>query len=162
MRDTLFQLGALLTALTFAGGYRDVDVAQDFVNRAAVSAQFQISVADLAKERGNERSRAFAARIRHEHLEARRELEKIAGEQKLEVPQELDARRTAQLENLRGLSGADFDRAFARSQVETQRETVALFEGEATDEANPALRDFAERNLPVLRDHLTRAQALYE
>jgi putative membrane protein len=162
MRDTLFQLVGLVAAVAFANGYRDVDVAQDFVNRAAVSAQFEISVAALAKERGDDRSRAFAARIRREHQESRRELEKIADEQKLAVPQQLDARHTALLEGLRGLEGAEFDRAFARSQVEAHREVLALFEGEATDSANPSLREFAERNLPTLRDHLARAQALYE
>src|SRR5262249_43743326 len=136
MRDTLFQLAAIVAAITFSNGYHDADVAQDFVNRASVSAQFQISVADLAKERGDERSRAFAARIRREHQSARRELEQIASEQKLLVPQQLDARHTAQLESLRGLTGVDFDRAFARTQLVVQRDVLALYEGEATDSAN--------------------------
>ena len=162
MRDTLFQLVGFVAALTFANGYRDVDVAQEFVNRAALVSQFEISVADLAKERGDDRSRAFAARIRREHQQSQRELEKIANEQKLDLPQKLDARHTAALALLGNLKGADFDRAFARSQVDAHREAVALFETEATDGANPSLRDFAERNLPVLRDHLTRAEALYD
>jgi putative membrane protein len=162
MRDTLLQLIGLVAAVAFANGYRDVDVAQDFVNRAAVSAQFEVSVADLAKERGDERTRAFAARIRREHQESRRELEKIAGEQKLAFPQQLDARHIALLESLRELRGAEFDRAFARSQVEAHHEALALFEAEATDGANPSLCEFAERSLLTLRDHLTRAEALYE
>ena len=162
MRDTLFQLIGVVAALTFSSGYRDVDIAQEFVNRAAVSAQFEISAAELAKERGDDASRAFAARIRRQHQQSQRELEQIASEEKLELPQQLDARHSEALARLRTLSGADFDRAFARSQVETHREVLALFEGEATDGANTSLRDFAERNLPALRDHLTRAQALYE
>jgi putative membrane protein len=162
VRDTLFQLVGLVAAITFANGYRDVDVAQEFVNRAAVASQFEISVADLAKERGDERSRAFAARVRRENQQSQRDLEQIAQAQKLTVPAELDARHAALLTNLAELKGPAFDRAFARAQIEVQREAVALFETEATDGANPSLRDFADRNLPTLRDHLTRAQALYE
>jgi len=162
MRDTLFQLVSVLAAITFSSGYAATDAAQDFVNRAAVSAQFEISVADLAKQLGDDSSRSFAARIRREHEESQRQLEKIAGEQKLALPQQLDARHTAALESLRELRGAEFDRAFARTEVESQREAVALFEGESTDDRNPELRTFAERNLPALRDQLTRAQVLYQ
>jgi len=162
MRDTLFQLIGLVAALTFANNLRDTDVAQDFVNRATASSEFQISVAELVKERGDERSRAFAFRIRREHQQAQRELQQIAGDEKLAVPQQLDARHSALLAHLRDLKGSEFDRAFARTQVDANREVLALFEGEATDGANPSLREFAERNLPTLRDHLARAQALYE
>jgi len=162
MRDTLFQLGSVLAALAFSTSYAATDAAQDFVNRAAVSAQFEIAVADLAKQLGDDSSRSFAARVRREHEESRRELVRIAGEEKLVLPQQLDARHAAALESLRGLRGTEFDRAFARTEVESQREALALFEGEATDDRNPELRAFADRNLPALRDHLTRAEALYQ
>ena len=162
MRETLLQLTSVLAAITFSTGYADVDASQTFVNRASVTAQFEISVADLAKERGDDTSRAFAARIRKEHQQSQRELERIASEEKLVVPLQLDARHSAALEDLRGLTGEAFDRAFARTQIEAHREALSLFESEATDGANPALRSFADRNLPTLRDHLRRAQALYE
>jgi len=162
MRDTLIQLASFVAAIAFSTGYAAVDGAQDFVNRAAVSDRFELSLADLAKERGDAASRAFAARIRRDHQESQRELERIAALEKLALPEQLDARHTALLAELRELEGQAFDRAFARVQVDVQREAVALYEGEANEGGVSSLRDFAERTLPRLRDHLTRARTLYE
>ncbi len=140
MRDTLIQLASFVAAIAFSTGYAAVDGAQDFVNRAAVSDRFELSLADLAKERGDAASRAFAVAL----------------------PEQLDARHTPLLAELRELEGQAFDRAFARVQVDVQREVVALYEGEANEGGVSSLRDFAERTLPRLRDHLTRARTLYE
>src|SRR5262249_23398374 len=112
MRDTLFQLVSVLAALAFSTSYATIDAAQDFVNRAAVSAQFEIAVAELAKQLGDDSSRSFAARVRREHEQSQRELARIAGAQKLVLPQQLDPRHAAALESLRSLRGSDFDRAF--------------------------------------------------
>jgi putative membrane protein len=162
MRDTLIQLASFVAAVAFSTGYAAVDTAQDFMNRAAVSDRFELSLADLAKERGDDASRAFAARIRRDHQESQRELQRIAAQEKLAVPEQLDARHSALLAELRELDGKAFDRAFARAQVDAHREAVALYEAEANDGPSSSLRDFAERVLPRLRDHLARARTLYE
>jgi putative membrane protein len=162
MRDTLIHLASVLAAIAFSTGYAAVDRAQEFVNRAAVTGRFELSAAELAKERGNETSRAFAARVRRDHEESGRELEHIAAQEKLAIPAQLDARHTAALAELRELRGAEFDRAFARIQVEVQQEAVSLYESEASDGPVASLRGFADRTLPKLRDDLARARTLYE
>jgi putative membrane protein len=162
MRDTLFNLMTLVAAISFSTSYSAVDAAQTFVNRAAVSGRFELSAAELAKARGGEASRAFAARIRPDHQAAQRELERIAAQEKLDVPERLDAHHTALLAELSELDGPAFDRAFARVQIEVHRAAVTLYEAEATDGSDASLRAFADRTLPKLRDHLTRARALYE
>ena len=53
-------------------------------------------------------------------------------------------------------------RAYAARYIEVQRDAVSLYEGEAANGVNPALRDFAERELPKARDQLARALALYK
>jgi putative membrane protein len=162
MRDTLIHLSSIIAAIAFSTGYAAVDTAQDFVNRAVVSARFELSAAELAKERGDEASRSFAARVRRAQQESQRELERIAAQEKLEVPETLDARHTAVLAELRRLEGDAFDRAYARTQIDAHREAVILYEVQSTDGENDSLRDFAEQTLPKLRDHLSRASALYE
>jgi len=162
MRDTLLSFIGMLAAISFAGSYSAVDAAQSFVNRAAVSSRFELSAAELAKARGSEATRAFAARARAEQQAAQRELERIAAQEKLDVPAELDARHTAMLAELRDLEGEEFDRTYARMQVAVHQAAVSLYEAEALDGQDADLRSFADRNLPKLRERLVRARALYE
>lgn len=71
-------------------------------------------------------------------------------------------RRDRLYARLAGKSGAAFDRAFLDVMVDEQRDAVALLEyaGQAPDAADPALREFARKYLPKLREHLDQAQQL--
>jgi len=162
MRDTLLSFIGMLAAISFAGGYSGVDAAQSFVNRAVVSGRFELSAAELAKAHGSEATRAFASRARSDQQTAQRELERIAGQEKLEVPDQLDARHAAMLAELTDLDGEAFDRAYARMQVSVHQAAVSLYEAEALDGQDADLRGFAEGNLPKLRERLERARVLYE
>src|SRR5258705_4798483 len=151
MRDPMIQLGSFVSAIACSTGYAALDGAQDFVTRAAVSDRFELSLADLARERGDAASRAFAARIRRDHQESQRELERIATQEKLALPEQLDARHTALLAELRELEGEAFDRAFAPVQGDVQREAAAPHEGEANEGGASSPRHFAARTRPSQR-----------
>ena len=58
------------------------------------------------------------------------------------------------------LSGAAFDRAYARVMVKDHEEDVADFRKEADGGHNPAVKDFATQTLPTLQDHLKEAKEM--
>lgn len=57
-------------------------------------------------------------------------------------------------------SGADFDRAFARTAVEDHQKDIAEFEKEASSGTDPDVKNWASKTLPTLREHLAEAQAV--
>ncbi len=58
------------------------------------------------------------------------------------------------------LSGAAFDRAYARDMVKDHEQDVADFSKEASGGQKPALKDFASQTLPTLQDHLKQAKEM--
>ena len=63
-------------------------------------------------------------------------------------------------ERLSRLSGAQFDQAYAKAMVEDHEEAVALFEAQTKNGRDAAVKEFASKTLPKLRDHLEMARKL--
>ena len=63
-------------------------------------------------------------------------------------------------QHLKGLSGHEFDLAYARDMVSDHINTVNEFEAASRDLPDPALRKFAADTLPTLREHSEMAQKL--
>ena len=58
------------------------------------------------------------------------------------------------------LSGADFDRAFAKHMVAGHEKAIRKFEAASASLQDADLKEYAENTLPVLREHLRMAQSL--
>ena len=59
-----------------------------------------------------------------------------------------------------GLSGAAFDRAYAKEMVKDHTKAVQLFQREADRGTDAGLKSFASSKLPTLREHLEMARSL--
>jgi putative membrane protein len=62
---------------------------------------------------------------------------------------------------LEGLSGSEFDEAFARQMVQENERAVADFEREQNSTTDPDVREYISTMLPTLRQHLAQARALH-
>ena len=60
---------------------------------------------------------------------------------------------------LKGLSGRDFDKEFARVMVEDHQKDIAEFKKEA-DGGHGAVQQLAAQTLPTLEKHLQMAKSL--
>ena len=87
------------------------------------------------------------------------ELRKITDGQGLNVTQEMEPYQVA-AKRLSGLDGAAFDRAYLQHIIQEHRNAVALFTKEAEQGQHPQLKAFASQMLPMLQEHLQRAQQL--
>lgn len=124
-----------------------------------VDAEF-VDKAGLAGERSATPDvRAFAKRMVDDHgrlNEALRELAERKG-----VPVQAAQIVDPEVEALRGKSGREFDVAYlAAAGPAAHRKAIRLFEDEARSGRDPDLRAFAERALPMLRQHLAQARAV--
>ncbi|HEX2864517.1 MAG TPA: DUF4142 domain-containing protein, partial [Deinococcales bacterium] len=54
-------------------------------------------------------------------------------------------------------AGASWDRAYALVQVEQHNATLTLLRAEARDGQDPALKAFAQAQIPIVREHLNMA-----
>jgi putative membrane protein len=135
-----------------------------FMMTAYEDGEAEIALADLAVTKSESADvKAFANKIKTDHKQADGELQELAGKKNMtlaETPSptaQTDERKTT--DRLQKLSGADFDRAYANTMVGDHRKAVTEFE-KASKSTDPDVREFADKTLPVLKDHLQRAENL--
>jgi putative membrane protein len=63
-------------------------------------------------------------------------------------------------QKLEGLSGSQFDQQFIEHMVQDNEKTIPVFEKEAREGHNPALKSYAQGLAPVLQQHLAEVKEL--
>lgn len=136
---------------------------QSFATQAAVIGQAEIELAQLALQQTRDPVvRDYAQRMVKDHQAAAAKLTKIAGAERLELPQSLDAEHQALKEKLSGLRGAAFDREYAKAMAKGHDQAVALFEAASQAAQMPSgLKEFAAATLPTLKEHMEMAHELH-
>ena len=111
-----------------------------------------IGVAQSLLRMPDQLSRLLVAKSANKSVNKRASLESIAGEQKLQVPADLDASHNSDLDKLKSAS-APVDKPYAVMQKAAHADAVSLFEAYAKDGDNAALKSFASETLPTLKMH---------
>jgi putative membrane protein len=132
-----------------------------FVMEAAMGGMAEVELGRLAAERGSSDAvKQFGQRMVDDHSRANSELMQWAGGKGITLPTALDAKHQALMTRMSALSGAAFDRAYAKEMVKDHNKDVALFQREASRGADADLKAFAQKNLPTLQEHLSMARTL--
>jgi len=132
-----------------------------FAKKAAEGGMAEVKMGQLAQDKGTADSvKKFGARMVEDHSKAGNELKGVAAQEKITLPTDMSTKDKATYEMLSKLSGAAFDRAYARYMVRDHEEDVAEFSKEANNGHNPAVKDFATQTLPTLKDHLKEAKEM--
>jgi len=135
------------------------DQDREFVRKAATGGLAEVEFGRIATQRAARLSvRTFGERMMTDHGRGNTELVSLARAKGIDVPTTLEPSQLAMRDRLSGLGGADFDRAYMSEMVRDHTEDIALFERAAEISTDPDLKAWAERSLPMLRDHLALAR----
>jgi putative membrane protein len=134
----------------------------DFVKEAAISDMFEIQSSQLAAQRADEPTKAFALQMITDHQKTSNGLKSMvqSGKADASVPLELDSSHQKTLDKLKGLNGADFTKQYDKDQVSAHKDAVSLFRRYAKGGDDATLKDWAGKTLPDLERHLEMAQNL--
>lgn len=134
---------------------------RSFIEQAASGGMAEIQTAQLAQQRSNSpQVKQFANRIIVDHTQADSELQQIAQDQNVTLPEQPSAKDAAVYRRLIGLNGTAFDQAYAQAEVADHQQDIALFRKAAQSGQDPAVKSFAQKTLPILVQHLQLAQSL--
>jgi putative membrane protein len=132
-----------------------------FAKKAAEGGMAEVKMGQLAQQKGAADSvKKFGARMVEDHSKAGDELKGVATQEKIALPGDMNSKDKATYDMLSKLSGAAFDRAYARLMVRDHEEDVADFRKESDGGHNAAVKDFATQTLPTLQDHLKEAKEM--
>ena len=119
----------------------------------------EISVGDLAqKNGGSDDVKSFGKMLVDDHTASNMKATSLAQSNGVTPPTEPKAADKQKHDELAKLSGADFDREFAKAMVKGHEEAISKFE--AASKGEDDIAKFAQETLPTLQKHLKTAQTL--
>jgi putative membrane protein len=132
-----------------------------FLVDAAKGGMTEVTLGKLAAEKGADPSvKQFGQKMADDHQKANDELMKLASQKGATLPTETTSGEKREVEHLRSLSGADFDKAYMDHMVKDHKKDVKEFERESKDAKDPEVQAFAAKTLPILQEHLREAEAI--
>lgn len=132
-----------------------------FVNDVAVGGMAEVEMGKLASTKATDPEvKKFGQMMVTDHSKANDEFKALAAKKGWKLPTELDSSHKSMLDELKGESGANFDKEYVEEMVDDHEADVKAFEDKAKNAADPDLKAFAEKTLPVLRKHLEAIKAI--
>jgi len=129
-----------------------------FLTKAAEGGQAEVALATMAQQKAaSPKVKQLAERIETDHKKANTELMSIITAKGVSAPAGTDKEHDALRARLEKLQGSAFDQAYATAMVNDHTKDIKEFETAARS-TDPQVKDFAQKTLPTLREHLKMAQ----
>jgi len=130
-----------------------------FAKHAAEGGMAEVKMGQLAQEKGSSQAvKDFGKRMVDDHNKANNQLKQAASKASIDLPSDVGGKDKSEYDRLSKLSGAEFDRAYARMMVSDHNKDVSEFQREANNGKDSDLKNFASSTLPTLQDHLKQAR----
>lgn len=134
---------------------------RQFLQQAANDGAAEISLAQLAlKQAESQQVRQLAQQLLDDHMQTNRELVTLANLKQDAQSTEPSSTAADVQQQLQGLHGNDFDRAYVNDVVQSHQRAVELFAKTARNSTDPDIKQFAQAKLPILQHHLALAREL--
>jgi putative membrane protein len=148
---------ALLSITSFA--HAADQAGSKFIRDAIEGNLSEIQMGQLAQQKGQaDEVKSFGQKLVTDHTASNTKANEVAKELGVTAPTSPTTKQKATYDRLSKLSGAGFDRAFARDMVADHKADIAKFQ-KAEKMSGPA-GTFAKDTLPTLQEHLKIAQGL--
>jgi putative membrane protein len=132
-----------------------------FVKEALLGGMTEVELGKVALEKASsDQVKQFAQKMIDDHSKANEDLKQLASKENINVSDSLDSKHQSRVEKLSKLSGADFDRAYIKDQLNDHQQDVQEFQQEAQRGSDPDVKSFASKMLPVIKEHLSMAKDL--
>jgi putative membrane protein len=131
-----------------------------FITEAIQGNLAEIQMGQLAQQKGqNDAVKSFGQMLVSDHQANNEKATQLANQLGVAPPTQPSPQQKSAYDKLSKLSGAAFDRQFARMMVMDHKQDIAKFQREAK-KANDPLGQYASNSLPVLKKHLSTAEKI--
>jgi putative membrane protein len=139
-----------------AGSHHDTATC---IKEAAQMNAATIKFGELGSEKGqNAELKQFAAEMQKDHKQSLEKLEAIAKKQGVELPTSLDAKCQEEVNRLQALSGAEFDKEFAKGAVAGHAQAIAHLRQAALETKDPELAQYVRESMASMKRHQMKAR----
>ena len=137
--------------------------AQASFKDAAAAGMAELAAGKLAgRQASSDKVRGFARQMVDDHILAGQQLQSLAQQKNVTLPQSPDVEHQQTLAELEQKKDADFDKAYIDIQQSAHSEAVSLFDDYSKNGKDAALQTFATDTLPTLQAHKDKIDAFKE
>jgi putative membrane protein len=131
-----------------------------FITNAASGGLLEVEAGRVVAQQATSPAvRQLAEKLVRDHETANSELKQLAAAKGVQVPAEMSREDRAMVDKLRKMQGRDLDRAYVEQVGRAHhRKDIEEFERTARESNDPDVRAFAQKQLPILRQHYEMAQ----
>jgi putative membrane protein len=131
-----------------------------FVTDAMKGDNGEVAIGKLAQAQASSKAaKDFGAMLATDHGAHKDKLAKLASDNGIPVTDDPSDEGKANLDKLKALKGADFDKAFKAAMIDDHTKDIAKYEKQASS-GDATTASLAQETLPTLRKHLAAAKAL--
>jgi putative membrane protein len=143
-----------------AGAFAADTGSQKFIKEAIEGNLAEVQMGELAQQKGqSDGVRNFGKMLVTDHGAANQKATAAAGQLGVTPPTEPNKKQKAMHDKMSKMSGAAFDRQFAKEMVDDHKKDIREYE-KASKMKDAAVADYAKDALPTLHKHLDTAQSL--
>ena len=155
---------SLPTAFALAAGAKSdskvPSTDEQFLKDAAAGGMMEVELGKIAADKAvNDQVKAFGRQMQQDHGKANDELKTLAANKGVQIPTALTAKHKRTVDRLSKLSNAEFDRQYMRTMIDDHKEDLKAFQREADKGKDPDVKQFANKYVPMIQNHLEMAQA---
>jgi putative membrane protein len=133
---------------------------QTFVKKAIQANLAEVQIGQLAQQKGgSDQVRSYGQMLQTEHAQNNQEVMALAQALNVTPPNAPSAEQKRTYDRLSKLSGAQFDREFAKAMVSDHKKDIREFQSE-TKSKSSQVAQYAQSTLPHLQHHLQAAEQL--
>lgn len=131
-----------------------------FVTEGMQGDNGEVAIGNLAATKASSQAaKDFGKMLATDHGAHKQKLAALASSAGIPTTDEPSEEGKANLDKLKGLSGAAFDKAFKQAMIDDHQKDIAKYEKQASS-GDPQTSALAKETLPTLRKHLATAQSL--
>jgi len=134
---------------------------KEFVKNVVESSATEVQLGKLAQEKASSDAvKELGKQMVEAHTQTSQQLKHAAAALNVQGSAEPPRKAKKAEDKLAKLSGADFDRAYAKMAADEQKQAVKQFEREAKSGKVPGVKDFAAKNLSAEQERQKHAEEL--
>jgi putative membrane protein len=133
----------------------------NFIQSAAQGGMTEVKLGALASTSGQRDDvKEFGQRMVKDHTSINGDLKTLAAQKDVTLPDSLDAKHQAIVDKMSGLTGSDFDNAYIACMVKDHKSDAKAFKTESSATKDTDVKNFVDKTIPVVHEHLKLIAAM--
>ena len=131
-----------------------------FMTTLAKAGMAEIEAGQIAAQHGNHANRLYGRQMVKQHEAAGTQLQALAAKRNVTLPSAPTPEDAAAIHRMEHINDARFDAAYHHFAVLSHRQALGLFRDEITNGRDPGLKAWAQKTLPMIKEHYREAKDL--